>query len=408
MKILILAYYFPPEIGSGPHLPYELGETLVQRGHEVTVVTGFPHYHVSEMPQQYRGKYVCVEKLGGMKVMRVCAPNVHAKSKLIRGIGQQIAPWMFALLGLREDKPDVVFSITPPLTMGLAAGLAARRFGIPCVINVQDLFPQNAIDLGLLRNRAVIRFFKAIEHRIYRNATSITVMSEGNRQYVVGKGANPKNVFAIHNWVDTNLIQPGNRNNAFREAHELGNRFVVLFAGTMGWSQGLSVVVEAAKILADEPNLLFLFVGDGVELASLKQQAAGMSNIRFLPMQSKEVYPQVLASADAALVTLRPEVATPAVPSKIATIMAAGRPILASVPLGGDAPRVIAEAGAGLVVPAGDAKALADAVVAIKSDPRQAEQMGRCGRQYAEQYSSRDVCVRRYEEILQQAVNSSK
>jgi glycosyltransferase involved in cell wall biosynthesis len=405
--VLILAYYFPPEVGSGPHLPFELGESLVGLGHEVTVVTSFPRYHVPVMPARYRRRLWCREEMGGMTVLRINAPNAYAKSKVLRGIAQQLAPGMLALRALPLRRPEIAWTMTPPLTMGLAARLVARRFRIPCVISVQDLFPQCAVDLGVLRNRAAIRFFEALERRVYHTATAVTVMSEGNRDYVIGKGGKPEKVFTIPNWVDTESIRPGEHSNEFRAAHGLGNQFVVLFAGTMGWSQGLDTVMEAARLLAAEPELLLLLVGDGVELERLKQQAAGLPNVRFLPMQPKEVYPQVLAACDAALVTLRPEVATPTVPSKISTIMAAGRPILASIPLDGDAPRLIGEAQCGLVVPAGDAGALASAVLTLKQNEVTRRQMGDRGRRYAEQHLSRLACVRRVEEVFRSLVRES-
>ena len=138
----------------------------------------------------------------------------------------------------------------------------------------------------------------------------------------------------VFNWADTDEIRPGERINSFRREAGLSDEFVVLFAGTMGLSQGLSVVVETARLLANEPGLVFLLVGDGIEREPLERQAAGLPNVRFLPMQQKERYPEVLAAADGCLVTLRPEVSTPTVPSKIATIMSAGRPILASIPAG--------------------------------------------------------------------------
>jgi glycosyltransferase involved in cell wall biosynthesis len=406
--VLILAYYFPPEVGSGPHLPFELGESLVELGHEVTVVTSFPRYHVPEMPPRYRRRFWCREAMAGMTVLRVNAPNIHGKTPILRGIAQQLVPWMLALRALPCERPEIVFVVTPPLAMAHAARLVARRFGIPLVVNVQDLFPQNAVDLGLLRNRAAIRFFEALERGVYRTATAVTVMSDGNRDYVIGKGGNPETVFTVPNWVDTDLIRPGERMNEFRAANDLGSAFVVLFAGTMGWSQGLGTVVEAARQLAAEPDLLFLMVGDGVELEGLKRQAAGLPNVRFLPMQPKEVYPQVLAAADACLVTLRPEVATPVVPSKISTIMAAGRPILASLPLRGDAPRLITDAQGGLVAPAGDAVALASAVLRLMQRKELAKQMGRNGRSYCEKHLCRTVSVKRYVEIFQMLQSNSR
>ena len=216
---------------------------------------------------------------------------------------------------------------------------------------MQDLFPQSVIDLGLLKDPLLVEFFAIMERRVYRGADLIMVMSDGNRDYVSAKVGPSKQVVTVPNWADADEIRPGERMNGFREAHALGNQFIVLFAGTMGWSQGLDVAIEAARELAAEPNLLFLIVGDGVEKEKLELQAAGLPNVRFLPIQPKEVYPQVLAAADACLVTLRREVRTPTVPSKINTIMAAGRPILASIPLHGDAPRLIQAAEAGITAP---------------------------------------------------------
>ena len=244
-----------------------------------------------------------------------------------------------------------------------------------------------------------------MERGINRTATAITAISECNRQYIVAKGANPEKVFTVFNWFDADLIRPGDRMNSFRAAHGLGDDFIALFAGTMGWSQGVGVAVEAAKLLAGEPGLSFLFVGDGVERAGLERQAAGLSNVRFLPMQPRDVYPQVLTAADVVLVTLRPGVVTPT-PSRNSTIYDTGRPVVANVPLGGDVQRVIAEAGAGVVTPAGDAKALADAVLALKRDPQRTTRWGIRGRQYAERHLSRTVCVRRNEEIFQHVVNA--
>jgi putative colanic acid biosynthesis glycosyltransferase WcaI len=251
----------------------------------------------------------------------------------------------------------------------------------------------------MLRNRTAIRACEAMERFLYRTADAITVMSDRNGDHVVARGAQREKVHTVANWVDTALIRPADHMNEFRRAHGIGSEFVVLFAGTMGWSQGLGTVIEAARQLATEPNLLFVLVGNGVERPRLERQAAGLPNVRFLPMQSKEVYPQVLAASDACLVTLRPEVATPAVPSKIATIMAAGRAILASLP-SGDASQVIEAAQCGRTATAGDAASLADAVLELARQPEFAQQLGVHGRAYAELHLSRTACAGKIEEIL--------
>ncbi len=398
MKILILIYYFPPEVGSGPHLPFELGESLVKLGHEVTVVTGFPRYHVPSMPEQYRGRFLYKEQMGGMQVLRINMPNAYATSAIRRGLVQQLAPWVLALRALPIESPDLVFTLTPPLAMGLAASFIASRFRIPCVLNVQDLFPQSVVDLGLMRNRVIVRFFEWMERLAYRSATAITAICDGNRKYLIAKAGSPQKVLTIPNWVDTAEIRPGERMNEFRRAHALGDDFVVLFAGTMGWSQGLDVVVQAARELAAETGLVFLMVGDGVERTKLETLASGLSNVRFLPMQPKEVYPKVLAASDACLVTLRAETATP-FPSKTNTIMAAGRPVLASLPPG-DAPSVVSNAQCGLVRPAGDARGLASAILTLKKERQAGQQMGMNGRLYAEKHLSRFACVGQYEDLF--------
>jgi len=238
-----------------------------------------------------------------------------------------------------------------------------------------------------------------MERLVYRTANAIIVMSDGNLDHVVARGARHDKVRAVPNWVDTDLIGPEERMNEFRREHRIGQEFVVLFAGTMGWAQGLEVVIEAARLLVAEPDLLFLLVGSGVERGKLERQAAGLPNVRFLPMQSKDNYPRVLAASNACLTTLRPEVATPAVPSKIATIMAAGRPLLACLPPG-DAPRLIEESESGLVVAAGAADALASAILHLKRQPLLAERLGLNGREYAVRSLSRAGCVGDIEEMM--------
>jgi colanic acid biosynthesis glycosyl transferase WcaI len=401
VKVLLLSHYFPPEIGTGPHLPYELSESLVNLGHDVTVATGFPRYHIEAMPKEYRGHFIYKEQMAGIKVYRVNAPNSNTKLRCVRGISQQIFPWMLAIRSIfLKIKPDIVYTITPPLAMGLAANLTAKRFGVPCVVNVQDLFPQCAVDLGLIHHPILIRAFERMERYIYKKSDAIVVMSEGNRDFVIAKGANPQRTKIINNWVDADLIQPCPQINDFRKTHGIKNEFVVLFAGTMGWSQGLEVVVDAAKLLVSEPDILFLMVGDGVELEKLKRQSQGLANVRFLPMQSKADYPRVLAASNVSLATLRPEVATPTFPSKISTIMAAGRPIIASIPSVGDVPLMINETDCGLVTTAGDPKALANAVLTIKNDTQKAVQMGINGRKYVEKHLSRTICVSQIEELF--------
>ena len=401
MHVLILTHYWPPEIGASSHLTFELGETLVELGNTVTVVTGMPSYNMTEIPERYQGRLTCEEEMSGMHVMRVATGTIHSRSKLRRGLEHLAITPLYAWRALGVENVDVVYTVSPPLTMGMAAWVAAKWHRTECCLGVQDLFPQSPIDLGLMKDPWVIRAFEVLERAAYRAAGAITVHSDGNKDHVVAKGAEARKVHSIPNWVDTDAIRPAERNNAFRREFGVAeSEFLVSFAGTMGWSQGLDTVVDAARLLAGEPNLTFLLVGDGTERETLGNRAVDLPHLRFIPMQPKEKYAQVLAASDACLVTLRPEVLTPVVPSKLLTIMAAARPVLASVPLGGDAPAIVTDARAGIVSPAGDAPALADAIRLLKRDPKRATIFGQSGREYAIRLFSRPACIRHFEKVL--------
>jgi glycosyltransferase involved in cell wall biosynthesis len=281
---------------------------------------------------------------------------------------------------------------------------------VPFVLNVQDLFPQSVIDLGILRNRWLIRFFEHMERFIYRQADHITVHSPGNRDHVVGKGAPSGCVTVMPNWVDTEFICPGERRNGFFEQYNLDGKFVVSFAGILGYSQDLDIVLEAAKLLQRYPDIRFLIVGDGVEKPRLERKAVemGLENVRFIPMQPRRRYPEVLNASDVCLATLHTEVRTPVVPSKILSIMAAARPVVAAMNPDGDAPGLIEEAQCGLAVPPEDPKALADAILSLYNDKALRVRLGQNGRRYAEEHLSLKVASKRYIEIFKQVLETQE
>jgi len=411
MKILLLTAYFPPDTGSAAHLFYELGRAFVERGHGVTVLTGMPGYHALGPLEKYKGKKRIKEDMEGMEVVRVAMPQLPRHLMVGRALWQFGGAWALFLAGLGLPKADAAIVYSPPLPLGLTAWGLKKLQGLPFILNVQDLFPQSIIDLGLLRNRWLIRFFEGMERFVYRHANIITVHSEGNREHVMRKldKGQAEKVKVIPNWVDVHFIQPGPRMNWFREAHGLGDAFVVSFAGVLGYSQDLDVVLDAARILEDggwSSEILFLIVGDGVERPRLEAKARqmGLNNVRFLPMQPREKYPAVLHASDVGLATLHAEVRTPVVPSKILSIMAAGRPVVAAMNLDGDGPRLIAEARCGLCVPPEDPRALAEAILQLYHDASLREELGRNGRRYVEKYLSLEACVERYEQLLRQVI----
>lgn len=399
MRVLLLTPHYPPEIRSVSRLMAELAEDLRHAGHQVSVVAPFPPEY-SAGPEGVRG-LPARERVEGIEIVRVWTmPFVNT------------APWLralthFTLAGslvagaLRLGRHDAVIAYSPPLTIGLACAALRRLWGAPFILNVQDIYPQALIDLGLARQRAVVALLRWIEQYSYRRAAAITVHSSGNRDLLRERGLDPAKLHVVPNWVDTSAIRPGIRTNGFRGELGLRDEFVVLFAGVLGYAQDLDVILEAAQALRDLPDVVFIVAGEGVRKAQAvkRADALGLRNVRFLPFQPLEAYPRLVAMSDVCLVTLQKTVTTPVVPSKIMTIMAAGRPIVATLGRG-DAAEIIAASGGGICTSPGDAAALAEAIRTFYRDPERRLQSGEAGRRFVEDHYDRRVVTSVYSRLL--------
>jgi glycosyltransferase involved in cell wall biosynthesis len=353
MNILIVTDSFPPEIKSSANLLFELSEDLVESGHKVTVVTGFPKHYVNNIDQRYKGRLFLCERMNKVKVIRLLSISFIRHIPVIRGLDQFLLSVMFFLGGFNSGKPDVILTYSPPLPLGISAYLLGKLKKAPFIFNVQDIFPQSVIDLGLLKSKVLIKISEAMEKFIYKKARYITVHSEGNRENIISKNIDPKKVIVIHNWVDTDLIKPiKNQNNSFRTKNNLKDRFVVSFAGVMGFAQGLDIVINCAELLKSYKDILFLLIGDGVKKEGLMKKTKDMqlNNIKFFPPQPKEIYPSILYASNICLVTLDKSVKTPVVPAKLLNIIASGCPVVTSMNLKGDAPKIVRDAKCGYCV----------------------------------------------------------
>lgn len=400
MHILILSEAFPPETKSQSTLFFELAESLVKRGHQVSVITRMPRYNVAEgVAAKALPKY---EEMSGVRVYRYHTLPLARHLPLVRAFEQFLIAISFFLAGLKIKDFDVVLVYSPPLPLGISGYFLGKIRKKPVVVNIQDLYPQTVIDLGLLKNKFMIKVSRWMETFIYKRSNFIAVHSEGNRQYVLKQGAHSSKTGVAHNWVDTNLIRPGEKRNSFSQRYGLEDKFVVSFAGVMGFAQGLDVVIEAANLLKDESNIKLLLVGDGVKRPSLEARAKELklTNVIFAPTQPRSLYPLILHASDVCLVTLRKDLVTPVVPGKLLSIMAAGRPVIASLQLEGDAPKIIADCACGLSVEPGNAAKLAKAITKLYNDRILCQAMGRNGRKAAEHMFSREACVSIYENVM--------
>jgi colanic acid biosynthesis glycosyl transferase WcaI len=272
------------------------------------------------------------------------------------------------------------------------------------IFNVQDIWPDCLVIIGQLRNPVLVRTFQYLEKFIYRVSARITVLSEGMKQNLMSKSVKGDKIVVIPNWADVDHIRPVSKENNFRATHNLSGRFVVMFAGNLGYIAVLDTVLDAAKLLSNDPNIIFLIVGEGNAKAALVERAEmmGLNNVRFLPTQPKEVLPEMLGAADVSLVTLNRHLGELNVPSKTYSIMASGRPVLASVPHDSEIARLIQEADCGVWVPPEDPECLAQAVQSLSKQPELLERLGANGRNYVAAHFDRRLVITRYHQLLHQ------
>jgi glycosyltransferase involved in cell wall biosynthesis len=407
LNILLLSRYFPPEIGTAANLFYELAKGLTSNGHAVTVVTNFPWYNLETIPEKYKGKFYMKEVMDGIEVIRITFPLIGPKKlKLI--VGHLTVPLTSFIGGLLSKKPDIIFIYSPPIFMGLTGWLLNFFKKVPFILGVQDLHPQCYIDQGVLKNKLVIYLLETVERFCYKKSLLITVHSKGNKEHIANrKGMNEKKVKVLPNWIDTDELHPLPRNNEFSRKHGLNGKFIVGYAGTLSISQGLMSIIDTANILKDRNDIEFFIVGDGVEKQKMIDRANeyGLKNVRFLGMQPKSVYPYVVASSDVGLVTLNSKVKTPVVPSKILSMMAASRPVLASIPLDGDAPKLIGEAQCGMCIEPENPEKLAEKIVYLSENREVCEKFGVQGRAYVEKNLSLKKIIGDVEGIFYEALN---
>jgi colanic acid biosynthesis glycosyl transferase WcaI len=292
--------------------------------------------------------------------------------------------------------------MSPPLTLGLTGWAIAKRRGAPLIFNVQDVYPDVAVELGMLTNARVIALARRLERICYERADAVTVLSEDVMENVTTKTRSRTRVREIPNFVDTNTITPRPKDNAYRREFGLSDKRVVMYAGNVGLSQSLDLIIEAAAALAYEEDLVFVINGGGAARAALERRAEGMPNVRFVDIQPPDRLPEVLAAADLHLVPLRRGLARSSVPSKTYSVMAAGRPQLASVDRGSEITRLLERSGGGVSVAPEDAEAFTKALRDLLDAPERMEEMGRAARSFVEGWASPAAVARSYEELFEE------
>lgn len=419
MNLTVLCPHFDPDLAPTGVVMSRIAHELVERGHRLHVVTALPWYVRHDVEPGWEGRLVRTERTDWGRISRVHPFPTDKRNIPARALAFGGFTTLATLVGASaRERPDAVLAMSPPLTLGPAGRVVAGLRRAPLVFNIQDVFPDVAVELGLLTGARVIALARRLERMSYRAADAVTVLSDDLADNVRGKiasglptGAAERQrakVRVIPNFVDTDRIRPGDRDNDYRREFELIGSRVVMYAGNVGFSQSLDLVIEAARRLVDShPDVVFVINGGGSARPELERAAGNSPNIRFVDMQPIERLPEVLAAADVHVVPLRTGLAWSSVPSKLYSILAAGRPLVASVDEGTEVARTVVRAGAGVAVPPDDADAFVAALLGVLDDPAAAERMGAAGRRFVEGWASPAAVAEAYEGLFNELVDRS-
>lgn len=389
-----------PDTGATGQLLTELAEDLVSvHGIEVTVITGYP---LGDLASGFSRTLARTEMRNGVRIVRA-AGTTFPQRRFIGRAANYLTYFASALWSsVRLPRQDVTIALTDPPIIGLAALAARPRRGM--IFFCQDIFPEVASLLDDFHSPLVNDALERLNRFLVRRAARIIALGETMaRRLIDGKGADRQRVTVIHNWADTAAIVPSPKDNAFARAHGLHDRFVVLHAGNLGLSQNLDVVIDAAALLQERADILFLFIGDGNRKAALEAAVAarGLTNVRFLPFQPRDQLRWTYASSDVCLVSLKPGLAGYIVPSKLYPILAAGRPYVAAVESSSEVAMLTERHRCGVLTAPGDAPALADGIRRLADDPPGLAAMGARAREAGELFA-RDRQVARHAHAIRE------
>jgi colanic acid biosynthesis glycosyl transferase WcaI len=400
LRLLVVCPHFRPDTAPTGEVITRIVDELVARGHTVDVVTALPWYGSHAIEPGWEGRWVRRETTSWGRITRVTPfPGDDKRNLLRRALGFLGFSALVGLQSLRGGRVDAVIAMSPPLTLGLTGWFAHLVRRGPLVFNIQDVFPDAAVDTGAITNPAIIRVALWLERVSYHRSAAITVLSDDLRDNLVAK-VRPSardRIHVIPNFVDTEAINPADRHTRLRRELGIGDEQVVMYAGNVGFSQSLEMVVEAARRL---PQATFVIHGDGAARPSLQQAASGLTNVRFSGYLPRERLAEVLATGDVHLVPLKSGLGRVSVPSKTYSILAAARPIVAAIDPGTEVPRLLAAAHGGIAVPPDDVEAFVAAIRLLVDDPARAAELGSSGRAHVLGVASPAAVAEQYERLI--------
>lgn len=397
MKILVYGINFDPELTGIGKYTGEMAAWLSAQGHEVRVVTAPPYYPEWKIDPAYSGRKHMVAVWRGIKVWRspLWVPRKPSGAKRLLHLASFAVASLPFMLWQVSWRPDVVWVVEPPLFCAPTAVIIARLTGARAWLHVQDYEVDAAFALGLLKGELSRRMVSALERWIMRGFDRVSTISDNMMTLARKKGVRPDRLTYFPNWIDLEAITPVAGLNPY--CAELGipeDAVVALYSGNMGGKQGLEIMAAAARLLAPEPNLHFVFCGNGAGREELVRHCADLENVHFMDLQPFERLNDLLGMADIHLLPQRADAADLVMPSKLTGMLASGRAVVATAGEETGLGKVVRQCG--VAVPPGNAEAFAEAIRMLACDPARRQALGRAGRVYAEEHFGRDAILTRF------------
>lgn len=406
-RVLIHSLVFPPDGVSTAQLMAELAMELRGCGHDVLVLTSTPHYNVDALAvarQPIRPAWfgwLGRSDFRGIPVFHVQVPRKG--SKVWRRVLDYFQFHVLSLLAILFAVPsvDIILAASPPLSIGVISWLYARIRGVPSIYNVQEIYPDYLINQGIVQARFLVQALRCLESFVYAHNTFLVAISEEFTATLRARGVPAERTAVIPNFVDTRAFRPLARDESLAAQLGLASRFVVLYAGNVGLSQDWETFLAAAERLRGEP-IVFLVVGDGARRQWLAQQVErrSLESVRVLGYQPREAMSPLYALSDLHLIPLRPATALDTFPSKVYTVMACGKPVLASVEPQSGVARLLRETGAGEFVPPANAEALATAIRRATTEPERLAGLGQRGRDFVVRHHTPAAAGKAYSRLI--------
>ena len=395
MHILFLTDNFPPEGNAPASRTYDHAVRWTRDGHRVTVITGAPNFPEGVVFDGYKNAWYRTEDMDGIRVVRVksyITANQGFRRRTLDYMSFMVTGF---LAGLFQQRPDVIVGTSPQFFTVCAAWVLAIFRRRPWVFELRDLWPDSIRAVGAMTEGRALRALDRLEMQLYRKADAIVSVTRSFKEKLVERGVEGEKIHVVINGVDLERYSPRPKDQALVADYDLEGKFIVGYIGTHGLAHALNRVLEAAALLRERKDIVFIFVGSGAQRGVLIDQAAemGLENVRFIPRQPKERMPAYWSLCDCSLVSLKDTALFDSViPSKIFESMGMGLPILASIP-GGEATRILEDAGAGFAVPPERPQSLVEAVLRLADDRALTDELGQASRRAAERYS-RDAQAR--------------